>query len=57
MCGLYAYNKSNDNSTDEIEFGGGILPPEDSKINLLVYLFVCINLIDSWLNVLGKTFA
>ena len=57
MCGLYAYNKDNDNSTDATDFGGGRPLPEYSTINPLIYPCVSINFIGTWSNILGKTFA
>ena len=51
---LYTYDKQNDNSTDTINFGGGIPLPEDSTKNPLIYLGVGINLIYNRLNTLEK---
>ena len=55
MCGLPDYNKNNYKSTDEIKFWGGITLPEDFTINPLVSFCVSINIIDTFLNALGKT--
>ena len=45
MCGLNAYNKKYDKSTDATNFGGGRPVPEDSTINPLVSMFVIISFI------------
>ena len=52
VCGLYSYNKQNDNSTDATNFGGVIHLPEYYTMNNHVYLCVIINFIDTWLNTL-----
>ena len=54
MCGLHAYYKENDKSTDEKHFCGGRPIPDDSTKVSLVYLCVSINFIDTWPNVLAK---
>ena len=41
MCGLYAYDKENDNSTDATNFGDVIPIPYDSnKIYLVLFVLV-----------------
>ena len=53
MCGVHAYNRKNDKSTDVTDFGGGRPQPEYSTKTNLVYLYVSINYIETWLYVLG----
>ena len=47
MCGLHAYNKENDKSTDETKFGGGRHIKDDSTKVSLISLCVSINFIDT----------
>ena len=54
MRGLHADDKKNDKSTDVTNFGGGSPIPYDSTTISLVSILVCINLIYTWLTVLGK---
>ena len=54
MCGLHAYYKENDKSTDEKHFCGGRPIPDDSTTISLVSLCVSNNFIDTCLNVLPK---
>ena len=56
MCCLNAYDKENDNSTNATNFGGGRPMPDDSTSVSLVSLCVSINFIETWINVLSKTF-
>ena len=57
MCGLHAYNKENNNSTDETDFGGGRPLPDDSTTGSLVFLCVSINIIDNLISVLLNNFV
>ena len=57
MCGLHAYDKNNDTSTNATKFGGGIPLQADSKINPIVSLCVRINFIDTWIFALEINFA
>ena len=57
MCSLHSYDKENDKSTYEADFGGGIPLPDDSTIKNLVSLCVSINFIDTWPNVLSNIFT
>ena len=54
MCGLHAYYKQNNKSTDATKFGDGIPLPEDFTINNPVSLFVGITFINTWLNTSEK---
>ena len=52
MCGLHAYNKENDNSTDATNVFSGIPIPDDSTKVSIVSICVGINFIDTWLNIM-----
>ena len=45
LCVLHEYEKLNDKSSDATKFGGGIILPEYSTIDSLVYLFSKIKFI------------
>ena len=57
MCGLHAYDKLNDKSTNASIFCGGRSLPEYYTIDSLVYLCVSINFIDTWLKALENNSA
>ena len=57
MCGLHAYQKHNDKSTDATNFDSGRPLPDYSIINTLVYLCVSIKFIDTWINALATNFT
>ena len=52
MCGLHAYKKNNDKSTNATKCFVERFLPADSKRNPLGCLCVIINLIDTWPNAL-----
>ena len=47
MCGLHAYNKRQENSTNQTDFSGGQTLPEDSNIIPRISICVTINFIDA----------
>ena len=57
MCGLYAYDKENDNSTDATNFGDVIPIPDDYNKFYLVSLCLSINFTYTWINVLENNSA
>ena len=57
MCGLHAYDKNNDRSTDATNFGGGRPLPEDSTMDPLIFFLFSIEFIDTCFNALEESFS
>ena len=57
MCGLHAYNKINDKSTDATSLDGTRPLPQYYKIGSLIYLCVSFNFINTWLKVSANNTA
>ena len=54
MCGLNAYDKKYDKSTDATNFGGRRPLAENSTIDSIVSIYIIINLMETWINALAN---